>query len=409
MRIYHTLFVCLGLLYHSHTLPAQQEGGAADESIKGASTADTKNMLLLNVSVQIEATDAVNNMYNFKFDKAERDFRWIQFQYPEHPLPYFLLGLSEWWKIVPDIDNEQYDKTCIAFMDTTIEKAEKMYDEDDSNVEAAFFLAGAYAFKGRLHAERSQWRKAALNGKSALKYLKRGQGSQLSPEFLFGDGLYNYFVEWVPENYPALKPVFWLMANGDKKLGIKQLQTVANNAFYTRTEAQYFLMRIYSEENQGDKAYEIAKYMSGIFPDNAYFERYHARMAYTLGRLGEAEKISLSILDKIERKMPGYENTSGRYASFYLAYINQNIHQDTEKAKQYYKQAINFAEQAKAFDSGYYLLSLTALARMAHKEGMIDQAINYYQTVLGHSEKKSSTYQEAKKYLADNKSAKKKR
>jgi tetratricopeptide (TPR) repeat protein len=409
MRIYDTLILGLGLLFIFHTLPAQQAGGASDENTSGVSTTAPQNdMLLLNISVQIEATDAVNNMYNFKFDKAERDFRWIQFQYPEHPLPYFLLGLSEWWKIVPNIDNEQYDITCIAFMDTTIEKAEHMYDKDENNVEAAFFLAGAYAFKGRLYAERSQWRKAALAGKSALKYLKRGQGSQLSPEFLFGDGLYNYFVEWVPENYPALKPVFWFMANGDKKLGIKQLQTVANNAFYTRTEAQYFLMRIYSEENEADKAYDLAKYMSATFPDNAYFERYHARMAYTLGQLGEAEKVSLSILGKIERKMPGYENTSGRYASFYLAYINQNIYRDAEKAKQYYQQAVVFAEQSKALDSGYYLLSLTALGRMADKEGNIDQAINYYQKALDHSEKKSSTYQEAKKYLADHKSARKK-
>jgi tetratricopeptide (TPR) repeat protein len=408
MKIYFTLFLSLGLAFTTQFAWAQQAGGASDEGLAGsAAAAAASDMLLLNVSVQIEATDAVNNMYNFKFDKAERDFRWIQFQYPEHPLPYFLLGLSEWWKIVPNIDNEQYDETCLAYMDTTIEKAEKLYDENSENVEAAFFLAGAYAFKGRLYAERSQWRKAALAGKNALKYLKRGEGSQLSPEFLFGDGLYNYFVEWVPENYPALKPVFWFMANGDKTLGIKQLQKVANNAFYTRTEAQYFLMRIYSEENQPEKAYELARYMSETFPDNAYFERYYARMAYTLGRLGETEKVSLSILNKIDRKMPGYEGTSGRYASFYLAYIFQNMYQDAEKAKQYYQWAVAFSEESKAQDSGYYLLSLSALARMADREGNTEQAISYYQTVLAHAEKKSGTYQEAKKYLSDKKAKKK--
>ena len=36
--------------------------------------------------------------------------------------------------------------------------------------------------------------------------------------------------------------------DGNKELGIEQLKTVANNAFYTRTEAQYFLMRILTEE-----------------------------------------------------------------------------------------------------------------------------------------------------------------
>jgi tetratricopeptide (TPR) repeat protein len=402
MKTSYTLFLYFGLQLLSLSVIAQQGSNPAENGVMGsnATGANTQNMLLLNQSVQIEATDAVNNMYNFKFEKAERDFRWIQFQYPEHPLPYFLLGLSEWWKIVPNIDDEQYDERCIAYLDTTIEKAEKLYDDDENNVEAAFFLAGAYAFKGRLYSERSQWRKATVAGKNALKYLKRGQSSELSPEFLFGDGLYNYYVEWVPENYPALKPIFWFFDNGNKELGIKQLQSVANNAFYTRTEAQYFLMRIYSEENQSDKAYEVAKYASNTFPDNAYFERYYARMAYTLGQMGETEKISLSILDKIDRKMPGYEGTSGRYASFYLAYIYQGYYRDIAKAKQYYQRAVTFSEQTKALDSGYYLLSLAALARMADKENNYEQARSYYQTVLDHSEKKSSNYQEAKKYLS---------
>lgn len=388
---------------------AQQSESGAGGDQSTAAKLNPKNMLLLDQSVQIEATAAINNMYNFKFDQAERDFRWLKFQYPEHPLPYFLLGLSEWWKIVPNIDDEQYDERCLAYMDSTIELAEKMYDKDEDNVEAAFFLAGAYAFEGRLYSERSQWRKATLAGKNALKYLKRGEGSDLSPEFLFGEALYNYYVEWVPENYPALKPIFWFFSKGDKLLGIKQLGKVANNAFYTRTEAQYFLMRIYSEENEAEKAYELAKYMSTTFPDNAYFERYLARMAYTMGQLGETEQVSLSILNKIDQHMPGYEGTSGRYASFYLGYIYQALYRDNQKAKQYFQRAVTFSEQTKALDSGYYLLSLVALARMADKEADYEQATSYYKIILDNSEKKSDNHQEAKKYLSEKKSGKNKR
>ncbi|MBC7920181.1 MAG: tetratricopeptide repeat protein [Ferruginibacter sp.] len=404
MKKYSLLLVLLGLL-PAPTSYAQQGGTLSDQD--SAAGNNPRNMLLLNQTVQIEATEAVNNMYNFKFDKAERDFRWIQFQYPEHPLPYFLLGLSEWWKIVPNIEDEQYDERCMAYLDTTIEKAERLYEGDEANVEATFFLAGAYAFKGRLYSERSQWRKATVAGKNALKYLKRGSGSELSPEFLFGDALYNYYVEWVPENYPALKPIFWFLSDGDKALGIKQLQTVANNAFYTRTEAQYFLMRIYSEENQAERGYELAKYMAGTFPDNAYFERYYARTAYTLGQMVETENASLSILAKIDRRMPGYEATSGRYASFYLGYIYQSYYRDPARAKPYFQRAVTFAEQSKSLESGYYLLSLTALARIADQEGDQELAKNYFQKVLDNAEKKSPTHQEAKRYLSDQKSRRK--
>ena len=62
----------------------------------------SKGMLLLTSEVQIEATTAINHMYNFKFYEAEKEFNYLKVKYPDHPLPEFLLGLMEWWKIVPN-------------------------------------------------------------------------------------------------------------------------------------------------------------------------------------------------------------------------------------------------------------------------------------------------------------------
>ena len=59
---------------------------------------DTTIILITDITVQIEATQALNDLYNFKFEKAEQQFRWFKQKYSWHPLPYFLLGLSEWWK-----------------------------------------------------------------------------------------------------------------------------------------------------------------------------------------------------------------------------------------------------------------------------------------------------------------------
>jgi tetratricopeptide (TPR) repeat protein len=358
-------------------------------------------MLLLDMNMQIEATQAVNDMYNFRFAEAEMKFRWIKRQHPDHPLPYFLLGLSEWWKIVPNIDVQIYDDTFLAYMDTSITLSERMYDRDEKNIEAAFFLAAAHGFKARLFSERREWRKAAFAGKNSLKYLDKSKGyEELSPEFLFGDALYNYYREWIPENYPALKSILWLFPKGSKELGLKQLREVSNNAFYTRTEAQYFLMRIYTDENQPAKAYQLSKYLYETFPDNAYFHRYYARMAYAQGRIDETEEASLSILDKLERNMPGYEATSGRYASYFLAYIHF-YNNEIELAKSYYKKTIVYSEQTNAYESGYYLSSLTALARIYDKEQNYTEAEKYYNVILNKAEKKSDAYKEAKAYMAN--------
>ena len=133
---------------------------------------DSVKTLLTNMTLQIEITSGVDDLYNFKFERAESQFHWIRRAYPEHPLPYFLLGLSNWWKIAPNVDNKTYDEPFLAYMDTAITYAEAMFEKDEQNLEAPFFLAAAYAFKGRLYSERSNWTKATFAGKSSLKYLE---------------------------------------------------------------------------------------------------------------------------------------------------------------------------------------------------------------------------------------------
>ncbi len=120
-----------------------------------------RQMLLSDRAIQLGTNDAINNMYNFNFYEAEKDFKWLTVKYPNHPIGHFLLGLNEWWKIVPDLKVTRYDETCHEYMDLAIKKAEDLYDEDSRDKEAAFFLAAAYAFKGRLYSEREKWVKAA--------------------------------------------------------------------------------------------------------------------------------------------------------------------------------------------------------------------------------------------------------
>lgn len=362
--------------------------------------------LLKHPGVQIESAEAINQMYNYKFYEADKEFRWLRLRYPNHPMPYFLMGLAEWWKIVPNTDVTDYDDRCLALMDTTITLAEKLYDNSENKLEPAFFLAAAYAFKGRLYSERKKWTKATLAGKNALKYFQKCKGnSDLNPELLFGDGMYNYYAQWIPENYPLLKPVLMLFPKGNKNTGIKELEKTANTAFYTRVEARYFLVQIYGMENQYDKAYEMSKYMTEQYPDNPFFERYYARSAFVTGRLPEAERVSKDILAKIEQGKTGYEGVSGRTAAYILAYTNQLFYKNRPEAKIYYQKAIDFAKQTNSVNTGYYLSSVLGLAKIATEEKEYDLAQTYFNEVIDKGERKSSQYKEAKKAIDDAKRA----
>ena len=140
---------------------------------------DYSGWLLLDKDIQLELDGAVQNLYNFKFDKAEKQFRSLRRRYPHHPMPYFLLGLSTWWKIYPtNFHAMEYDRQFFAYMDTANTYSERLIKADPHNYEAYFFLSAAYGFDARLNSERHNWRRATFSSKHSLTYLQKKPGSQ---------------------------------------------------------------------------------------------------------------------------------------------------------------------------------------------------------------------------------------
>ncbi len=364
---------------------------------------DTTIILLSDLSIQLQCSDALNSLYNFKFAEAEQQFRWLKQKYAWHPLPYFLMGLIEWWKIMPNLKDKSHDDRFLAYMDSTIMVAENLYKKHpEYKVEASFFMSGAYGFKGRLYSDedRTQWTKAAAAGKKALNYLEDSRDqNHLSPELLFGDGLYNYFSVWIPENYKSLRPLLWFFRKGDKALGLQQLKEVSYNAFYTRTEAMVWLMRILnSYENDQMGAFQISEYLFQTYPDNPYFHRYYARVLYSMRRFAEAEPVCKKILERIDSGQVGYEATSGRYAAFFLGQIYE-AKRDNDEAKKYYELCVKYAKEIDATDSGYYLYSLISLGEIAEKQGRKADAKKYFTEVKKKSGRKDEAHKEAKARL----------
>jgi hypothetical protein len=366
--------------------------------------ANPSGYLLLDKGLQYRITKAINSMYNFDFPTAEHDFKVIMYQYPDHPLPDFLMALGYWWRIEVDVTNTKYDKIFIQYLDRANEKAERMYKEDSKNKEAAFFLAAGYGFQGRLYSERKSWTKAAWAGKNALKYMELSRGEEeFNPELLLGDALFNYFSVWIPENYPLLKPVMALFPKGSKELGLQQLETVASNAFYTRVEAQYFLFRLYaSEEKRPYDALRISEYLHGKFPNNPYFHRSYARHLYSVGRWSESVDQSFEILKRIDDKQFGYESNSGRFAAFYVAEYYYRTG-DQALAKEYYLRTVAYGEESESQESGYYLHSLIQLGKMETAAKNKTQAKKYFDQVKKYAKRKHPAHKEARDFIKKNK------
>ena len=114
------LFLVLGLGVLENREASGQEVGSANGPY-----------LLLDKGLQYRITKSINSMYNFDFATAERDFTVILYQYPEHPLPDFLMALSYWWRIEIDVENTRFDRIFIQYLDRANAKAKKMLDQKD--------------------------------------------------------------------------------------------------------------------------------------------------------------------------------------------------------------------------------------------------------------------------------------
>ncbi|MGI4736861.1 MAG: tetratricopeptide repeat protein [Janthinobacterium lividum] len=402
-----------GLLSGGRAVQAQQRPGdpavptprevALDSVQVAPPTVDISGWLLLDKDIQTELGGAVQNLYNFKFDKADKQFRSLRRRYPQHPMAYFLLGLSTWWKMVPNnATDTRYDKVFLAYLDTAQAKGEALYKADPHNYEACFFLAGAYGFEARLLSDRHNWRKATVASRRALNYLEKSQEANgLSSEFLFGQGLFNYYAVWIGEEYPWLRPVLFFFPKGNRERGIAQLRQVGQTAFYTGTEANFFLVNMLNSnrEKQPGAAYLLARQLATQFPDNSRFQLDYAKLCFQLGKFGESELACRDVLQKYARGQVGYEAYAGRAAAYILGYLMQHQYRDMAQAKDYYQRCLVYSEQSGMANRGYYIFAETELARLAVQERDVPAARRYYRAVVDQSDNGEDVYQEARKWL----------
>ncbi|MCJ7555008.1 MAG: hypothetical protein MUO34_14140, partial [Ignavibacteriaceae bacterium] len=85
----------------------------------------------------------IKQIYNIKFDDAEKTFRNLIADYPDHPSGRFFLAMIDWWKILLDLDNEEYDDIFFQKLEDVIYQCDELLKEDKSNVDALFFKGGA--------------------------------------------------------------------------------------------------------------------------------------------------------------------------------------------------------------------------------------------------------------------------
>ncbi|MEE2657451.1 MAG: tetratricopeptide repeat protein [Candidatus Latescibacterota bacterium] len=262
----------------------------------------------------------IDLIYQLRFDEADRHFEAIIAQNPDNPLGHFFRAMVAWWRVLIDLEDESHDQSFYDLLDHCIEVCDRRLDEDPDDFDAILFKGGAIGFRGRLRGDRHQYLRAVRDGIRCLPLLKRSR--QLDPankDILFGQGIYNYFAAMAPMKFPIIRPLMLFFAKGDRELGIAQLEQVAAEGRYARTEAKYFLGQIYRLfEDDPVRALSYLTELGDTYPKNSIFHRFRGRVLVSADRWQEARQLYEDIRSRAAKGWPGYHRRAHIEALYYI-------------------------------------------------------------------------------------------
>lgn len=351
-------------------------------------------------AVEAKLQRGIDEIYNIEFEKADKDFAEVIRLAPDHPAGYFFRAMTEWWRILSNFDDESRDKAFLETLDRVVEMCEKRLDKNENDVAALFFKGGAVGFKGRLRANRGAWLAAANDGLVALPAIRKA--NKLEPsnyDVLLGMGIYNYYADVVPAQYPIVKPVMLFLPGGDKKKGLAQLELAASNARYARVEAMYFLLQTYfSYEKQHIRALELARELHTKYPKNPLFHRMEGRCYVSLGYSAEAYQIFNQVEERYRNHQEGYDDYDVREAYYYIGRHLFQAGRLDDALKSLYRCDEVSRKLDKNNSSGFMSMANLAIGMIYDLQGKRGSALAQYQKVLNMKEFEN-TYRDARRFM----------
>ncbi len=343
----------------------------------------------------------IDHVYNLEFEEAEKQFRELIQAAPKHPAGHFFLAMVTWWRILIDIDDERYDDQFYDALDNVVDLCDDMLSRNKNDVTALFFKGGAIGFRGRLKAHRSSWFDAANAGRKALPIVQ--DASSLDPgnaDILLGTGIYNYYAEVIPNEYPFVKPLLLFVPRGDKAKGIQQIKTAAEKGKYASIESSYFLMQIYYQfEKDYPEALAIALRLNARFPNNMLFHKYLGRCYVVTNNWDMASSVWQTISERCKSGQRGYGTSTEREAEYYLG-MHQMLNGAQETAAKHFLRCDELSRKLdREGPSGFMVMANLKLGNVYDGMGKRDLALAQYNKVLKMTDYRDS-HKQAKQYIA---------
>lgn len=353
---------------------------------------DTQAQILNDAVTRQQISQGLDKMYSYDFRESAEIFQKIKAKYPQHPVYYTLMAIQTELQYFPLKDYPAQQKVYLAYLNQSRALAEAMLDKNDDDIEATFFELASLGYLAAFEADNQEFMKAVGVAKKAYSYLKKGLSlTDKQPEFLYSSGIYNYYRIEYPETHPMIKSVIWMFADGNKKLGLQQLDLATKKTIFVKNEATFYAGYVYTKyESNSAKALTYNNLLIDKYPDNLLYQMQRTEFLTAVGRYDEAE----SFADKLIKQKGVMFQCAG---TIFKGLIAEKGKKDDKTAEILLLKGVKLPFDER-LTKDYHALAYMGLARIAKRAGEMDKMKEYAKKVTKLAEYKS-TLAEAKAIL----------
>jgi len=343
-----------------------------------------KAQLLQDPVSKVQITQGLTNLYLYDFKESTAIFNSLKAKYPRHPAPYLLLAMQWEQQYFPLKDHPAQSRTYLTHLEKAYELAQELYDKDENDLEASFFCTASLGFLAAYEADEQNFMKVVSYAKKAYSFLKIGlQNTEKQPEFLYSTGMYNYYSVAYPELHPVLKPFMFLFQDGNKRLGLNQLEAGTRKTTFVKNESLFYMGYVQNKyEGNPLRALAYNQILSENFPNNHWYLLQRAELLTLTGKFEEAEPF----IEKMEAlKSPYYTG-----AAYTLRGMREEVERkDFRKAELWYTKSTNFPFEER-LTKDIRGLAYLGLARVSYREKKYHSFRKYLKQSADYIEYKNS-------------------
>ncbi|MGM0547236.1 MAG: tetratricopeptide repeat protein [Bacteroidota bacterium] len=335
--------------------------------------------LITNPDFKEDAVTAVDSVYNFNFESAEDQLSEWKEQHPDHPLWSLFEGMQLWWVVLSDLSDDSRDQEFFDVMKKTDHQAGRLLHQHSGHLDGLLIRAISNGYMARHHANREEWVTSINYGRKAIQaynYLLE-KAPELN-DLKLAEGLKLYYLDYIPDEYPAVKTVSWAMPDGDKQKGLKAINEASEEAIFARAEAIYFLGNInYNYEKEFDKAVRHFETLYQQYPRNNYYVRILIKSYFRQRKFDVALRVIDESVQRWEQKALPHKGVLKEELWTWKGRILQKNGSNRE-ALTYFKKSVEQSEElGNAQDRPFYVVSTYWAGKLLFDERKTEEAQAY--------------------------------